>query len=112
LLPKAVYGRAANFRLNASFGVFQVGPTSLIVAARNIGQIRALLESLAPPGRLFWCRIREFEEMATRQQRQIVETPTEARQAEARPSILALLLVSTGLAVLILGVVWFVFFRA
>lgn len=49
--------------------------------------------------------------MATQDQRQIVETPTEARQAEPGPSILALLLVSTGLAVLILGVVWFVFFR-
>jgi hypothetical protein len=49
--------------------------------------------------------------MATRQNGQIVETATEARQAEPGPSVLALLTVSTGLAVLILGVVWFVFFR-
>ena len=49
--------------------------------------------------------------MATRQQGRIVETPTEARQGEPGPSVLALLTVSTGLAVLILGVVWFVFFR-
>ena len=49
--------------------------------------------------------------MAMQRQRQIVETPTEARQAEPGPSMLALLAVSTGLAVLILGVVWFVFFR-
>ena len=42
---------------------------------------------------------------------QIIETPTEARQAEPGPSVLALLTVSTGLAVLILGIVWFVFFR-
>jgi hypothetical protein len=49
--------------------------------------------------------------MATRHRDQIVETPTEARQAEAGPSVLALLAVSTGLAMLILGVVWFVFFR-
>jgi hypothetical protein len=49
--------------------------------------------------------------MATRQQGRIVETPTEARQAEPGPSVLALLTVSTGLAVLILGVVWFAFFR-
>jgi hypothetical protein len=48
--------------------------------------------------------------MATQQHRQIVEAPTEARLAEPGPSILALLAVSTGLAVLILGVVWFVFF--
>jgi hypothetical protein len=49
--------------------------------------------------------------MATRQDRRIVETPTEARQAEPGPSVLALLTVSVGLAMLILGVVWFVFFR-
>jgi hypothetical protein len=47
----------------------------------------------------------------TREHDQIVETPTEARQAEPGPSVLALLTVSTGLAVLILGVIWFVFFR-
>jgi len=49
--------------------------------------------------------------MATRQHQQIVETPTEARQAEPGPSVLALLTVSTGLAVLILGILWFAFFR-
>lgn len=49
--------------------------------------------------------------MATRQDRQIVETPTEARQGEPGPSVLALLTISTGLAVLIMGVVWFVFSR-
>ena len=49
--------------------------------------------------------------MATRRHGQIVETPTEARGAEPGPSVLALLTVSTGLAVLILGVLWFVFFR-
>jgi hypothetical protein len=49
--------------------------------------------------------------MATRQQGRIVETATEARQAEPGPSVLALLTISTGLAILILGVVWFVFFR-
>jgi len=41
----------------------------------------------------------------------IIETTTQARQAEAGPSVLALLGASTGLAVLILGVLWFVFFR-
>ena len=49
--------------------------------------------------------------MATQRHGQIVETPTEARQAEPGPSVLALLTASTGLAVLILGIVWFVFFR-
>jgi hypothetical protein len=67
-----------------------------------------------------WCHgnswhyrhLRKYEvPMATHRDGQIVETPTEARQAEPGPSVLALLTVSTGLAILILGVVWFVFFR-
>ena len=49
--------------------------------------------------------------MPTDRHRQIIETATEARQAEPGPSVLALLTISTGLAILILGVVWFVFFR-
>jgi hypothetical protein len=49
--------------------------------------------------------------VATKQNDQIVETPTEARAGEPGPSVLALMAVSTGLAILILGVVWFVFFR-
>jgi hypothetical protein len=47
----------------------------------------------------------------TRDQQQIVETATEARAGEPGPSVLALLAISTGLATLILAVVWFVFFR-
>lgn len=50
--------------------------------------------------------------MATpRDQHQTVETATEARQGEPGPSVAALLAISTGLAILILAVVWFVFFR-
>jgi hypothetical protein len=49
--------------------------------------------------------------MATKQHGRIVETPTEARQGEAGPSVFALLTISLGLAILFLGVVWFVFFR-
>ena len=49
--------------------------------------------------------------MATKQDGRIVETTTEARAGERGPSVLALLAISTGLAILILGVVWFVFFR-
>ena len=49
--------------------------------------------------------------MATRDDHRMVETPTEARQGEPGPSVLALLAVSLGLAVLVLAVVWFVFFR-
>ena len=49
--------------------------------------------------------------MARKQRGQIVETATEARQAKPGPTVLALLIISTGLAIVILGVVWFVFFR-
>ena len=47
-----------------------------------------------------------------RQHDQIIETATEARQAEPGLSVLALLTASTGLAVLILGILWFAFFRS
>ena len=49
--------------------------------------------------------------MATEKQGGIVETPREARGAEPGPSVLMLLVMSVGLAVLVLGGVWFVFFR-
>jgi hypothetical protein len=49
--------------------------------------------------------------MASKQDGRVVETATEARQAEPGPSVLALLSMSLGLAVIILAVVWFVFFR-
>jgi hypothetical protein len=79
---------------------------------RNIIPDHALLSSGVASvtdtyGRHLWDEVL----MATRQHDQIVETPTEARQAEPGPSVLALLTVSTGLAVLILGIVWFVLFR-
>jgi hypothetical protein len=49
--------------------------------------------------------------MAIRRHQQIIETPTEARQGEPGPSVLAMLAISTGLALLILGLVWFAFFH-
>lgn len=49
--------------------------------------------------------------MATKQHGHIVETAREARQAESGPSVFALLTISTGLAVVILGALWLVFFR-
>lgn len=49
--------------------------------------------------------------MATKQHGQIVETPTEARQAEPGPSIAAVLAVSTIASIFILAIIWFVFFR-
>jgi hypothetical protein len=50
--------------------------------------------------------------MAIRRDSRIIETSTKARQGEPGPSVLAMLTISTGLAILILGLVWFAFFRA
>jgi hypothetical protein len=49
--------------------------------------------------------------MERKQRDQIVETPTEARQAESGPSVLSLLVVSLCLAFLTLAGIWYVFFR-
>jgi hypothetical protein len=49
--------------------------------------------------------------MANKQRSRIVETPTGTRQAEPGPSVFLLLVISLGLAVLILAGVWFAFFR-
>jgi hypothetical protein len=49
--------------------------------------------------------------MAKKQRGEIVETTTEARQAEAGSSALSLLVISLCLAVLILAGVWYAFFR-
>ena len=42
----------------------------------------------------------------------IVETPTEARQAEPGPSMLLVLVVSIALAAVIMPVLWFLFVRS
>jgi hypothetical protein len=78
--------------------------------SRNIGSDQALPS--VPLAARRSRRLRIEVTMATRENEQIVETPTEARQAEPGPSVLSLLAISTGLAVLILGVIWFVFFRS
>lgn len=56
-------------------------------------------------------RFQDEDAMATKKHGQIIETPTEARQGEPGPSMLALLVVSTGLAIVILGIIWFVFMQ-
>lgn len=48
--------------------------------------------------------------MATKKHGIIIETPTEARQAEPGPSILRLLLISLIAVAAGMAVVWFVFF--
>ncbi len=42
---------------------------------------------------------------------EIVETATEARQAEPGPSVLLVLIASVVLAFIFLGTLWFLFFR-
>lgn len=49
--------------------------------------------------------------MPTKQHGQIVETPTEARQGEPGPSMLAVLTVSTIALIFVFAIVWFLFFR-
>ena len=49
--------------------------------------------------------------MAKLENGRIVETPTEARQAERGPTVLVLLSVSLALTVVILAGVWMIFFR-
>jgi hypothetical protein len=49
--------------------------------------------------------------MAKKKHGVIIETPTEARQAEPGPSVLLLLTVSLVFVVLGMTVVWYVFFR-
>jgi hypothetical protein len=82
-------------------------------ADRNIISDQAFPLHTGGVGGIGWQYMHLWNEviMATHRHGQIVETPTEARQAEPGPSVLALLTVSTSLAVLILGVIWFVFFR-
>ena len=73
--------------------------------------IRRCFCDVTPQRLAFFSRNPGRAPMATKDQDQIVETAREARGAEPGPSVLALLTVSTGLAVLILGGVWLVFFR-
>ena len=50
--------------------------------------------------------------MPTKKHGIIIETPGEARQAERGPSVLVLLTISTALAALLLGGLWYAFFQA
>jgi hypothetical protein len=49
--------------------------------------------------------------MAKSENGRIVETPTEARQAEPGPNVLLVLAISTIVAIGVLTCVWIVFFR-
>jgi hypothetical protein len=49
--------------------------------------------------------------MVTKKHGIIIETPTEARQAEAGPSVLLLLTVSIVVVAIGMATVWYIFFR-
>jgi hypothetical protein len=49
--------------------------------------------------------------MVKREGDQIIETPTEARQAEPGPSIFVMLTVSLTAVVVLLAIIWLIFFR-
>ncbi len=49
--------------------------------------------------------------MVNKENGQTIKTPTEARSAEPGPSVLALLAISLGLAIVVMGVIWVVFFK-
>jgi hypothetical protein len=49
--------------------------------------------------------------MVTKEKGRIVETTTEARQAEPGPSIFKVLVISVALAAVLLGGIWLLFFR-
>jgi hypothetical protein len=57
------------------------------------------------------CARSQEASVVKKEQGRIVETPTEARQAEPGPSILLILIVSVVVASTFLGTLWFIFFR-
>jgi len=77
-------------------------------AGRNITPIGALAMTDATNRQ---SRDTRSPSMAIKKDQRIVETAAEARQGEPGPSVLAMLIASTGLAVVILIAIWFVFFR-
>ena len=74
----------------------------LVILLRNRRDRRWLVPGEHAPG---------GPHMATKQDDRIVETPTEARQAEPGPSIFLVLNASVALAAIALSIVWFIFFR-
>src|SRR3954468_18269513 len=112
--PSELHFAFANFRL-ADLRLAKIQMPER--AVRNIISDDALLSVCAVQAPAAPLRCSRYQDqskrtpMASKQDGRVVETATEARQAEPGPSVLALLSMSLGLAVIILAVVWFVFFR-
>jgi hypothetical protein len=53
----------------------------------------------------------DYRDSAPKEPTPIVESATKARQGERGPSVLMLMLISTGLAILLMAIIWFVWFR-
>ena len=80
-----------------------------LAAVRNIVPIGALPD--ARTLRRHPTRDIRSSGLAIDKKKRIVESAEEARQAESGPSVLAMLIVSTGLAIVIVMALWFAFFR-
>jgi hypothetical protein len=100
--------KPSNERLQPRVSNARVAATDAKPSARNVATDQALAQPMQSAIRRIAGRREEL--MTMKEHDRIVETATEARQAEPGPSIFMLLTVSTGLAVMILGLVWFIFF--
>jgi hypothetical protein len=98
--PRFKQSRARNLLTALTHAALPWGPT-----IRNLACPAALLETPTHATR------DTGAPMATKKDQRIVETATEARQGERGPSVLAMLIASTGLAIVALLALWFVFFR-
>jgi hypothetical protein len=52
-----------------------------------------------------------YRDSAPKEPTPIVESATKARQGERGPSVLMLMMISTGLAIVLMAIIWFAWFR-
>jgi hypothetical protein len=90
--------------------VRQQGSKVFGTAAHNAAAMYQPRRNKLTPGR---CRSRGKRDhpMAFKRGEQIIETAQKPRQAERGPSVRNVLVASTALAIIALGIVWLVFFR-
>src|ERR1700712_374765 len=91
---------------------------AILCLQQNPGDRRRLMPPLAVRAplrnhRSRFCLIKlmELQDMPDNRNGRIIETATEARQAERGPSVAAVLATSLGLVFVCMAVVWYVFFR-
>jgi hypothetical protein len=107
----ACFGLAACLSFGAGSNLSVIASPSTSISQRSLKLPVPSGWNSLPPQRLITGHIRKGCRMVEKHNGRIVETATEARQAEPGPSIFLVLVVSVVLAVTILGVVWFMFFK-